>query len=171
MKVVLYSLLTINKEQVLTMKSDIAIFINRSLKTGFKEGLKQWLCLQSSEKSICCPNFGLKSLFFPLLRDRYIQCCCNNETNVKSTVKLHNTENCCSIFYYINVWLHRLIMLFCFFVKLELFHHVWDLSLIPNPPVFSTVLHVLFLSSFHWQMKQNKESVDENNYSCKKKWH
>lgn len=31
----------INKEQVLTMEFDIAIFINRSLKTGFKEGLKQ----------------------------------------------------------------------------------------------------------------------------------
>ena len=90
-------------------------FINRSLKTAlffFFIRVRTMIMFAMFWEVHLLSRLWIEVLifFFPLLRDRYIQCCCNNETNVKSTVKLHNTENCCSIFYYINVWLHRLVM-------------------------------------------------------------
>lgn len=81
----------------------------------------------NSEKSINCPHFELKSLFlflFSLLRDSYIQCCCDNETNVKSAIKLHDTENSCFIFYHVFVTPQVDNTVVITFVKLELSHNI-----------------------------------------------
>ena len=95
--------------------------------------------MPSSEKSICCLNFEV--LFCALLRERCIQCCCNNETHVNSTVKLHNTESCGCVSDSMNVRLRRLAM------ALSLFSVSWNYPVTAktslDPPVFPTVLHVL----------------------------
>lgn len=99
-------------------------------------------------------------LFFLFLRDRYIQCCCNNETNVKSTVKLHNTEHCCSIFYYVNVTPRAGGAAGAVAVRLGLSRPVWDLSSTPGPPASSTALLAPSPSFSHW----GREKHNKNNW-------